>query len=472
MFKDNKKILIVLVAVIMMFLSLIIYLSYFTVFISQSIISNPANRRETIIEQNILRGNILDRFGNVLAFSEGEKGHYVRKYNYPISYSHILGYSDRVMGKAGLEKSYDKYLLGEELPRSIKALKSIFDGKVVLDQGNNVYLTTNTDIQNYARDLMMEKKANGAIVAMDPKTGDILAMVSLPDFNSSSIEKDNKALSEQNKGALYNRAIWTKYPPGSTFKIITAASILENNIDQSYVDKGSQDIDGRVYKNALELTYGKINLKEAFSNSVNTYFVKKTVDLGAEALGQTSEKFMFNKSFDFDLPYHASVFEYKNISLTDLASSGIGQGNVLSTPLEMCMVTSAIANEGRLMQPNLVGSVLSPKGEVILKKEPTVLSEAVTPEIASEIKDYMLSVVGSGSGKAAYRRGYGIAGKTGTAQKSQEGQENYAWFVGFAPAKDPKIAVAVVLEDVTDYGGTIAAPIAGDLMKYAIDLGI
>lgn len=472
MFKDNKRILVVLVLVIVLYLSLILYLSYFTVFVGQNIIDNPANRRETIIEQNIERGSILDREGNILSYSEGEKSKAIRKYNYPISYSHIIGYSDKVMGKAGIEKSYDKYLLGLEVPRSIKVLKSVYNKKVELDKGNNVYLTTNTDIQNYSREILSKTGAAGAIVAMDPKTGDILAMVSLPDFNSESIAKDNKALSEQNKGALYNRAIWTKYPPGSTFKIITAASLLENKIDQNYVDEGSQEIDGRVFKNALEKTYGALDLKSAFVNSVNTYFVKKTVDLGAESLGKTTDRFMFNSNFDFDLPYHASIFKYNNISKTELASSGIGHGTVSATPLEMCMVTASIANDGKLMQPNLVGSVISPKGEVILKKEPQVLSEAVTPEIAAEIKDYMLAVVGSGSGRNAYRRGYGIAGKTGTAQKSQEGQENFAWFVGFAPAKDPKIAIAVVLEDVNDYGGSIAAPIAGDIMKYAIDLGI
>lgn len=474
MLKDKNKIIIVLVGLICMFLSLIVYLSYFTVFKAQKIIDNPANRRETIDENKILRGSILDSKGNILAYSDGKDGKYQRHYNYPITYSHIIGYSDKIMGKTGIEKSYDKYLLGRESSKALKSLKSFFNPDIQLNIGNNVVLTTNSDIQQKARDLLNETGAAGALVAIRPNTGEILAMVSLPDFNSQSIAQDNKALIEQNRGAQYNRALWTKYPPGSTFKVITAASIIENKLDQNYKDEGTQEIDGRVYTNAggKDNAYGNVNLKTALVNSINTYFVKKSVDLGSEHLGKSADKFMFNQNFKFDLPFHESIFDYNNISKTDLASSGIGQGNVQATPLEMCMVAAGIANNGNIMKPYLVSQVNTSDGENLLNAEPEVLSSAISEDTANELKEYMLSVVSNGTGSAAYRRGYKIAGKTGTAQKSTEGTENYAWFIGFAPAKNPKIAVAVVLEDVEDHGGKIAAPIAGTLMKYALDLGV
>lgn len=466
--KENRKILIVLTFLIVLFLSLIFYLSYFTVFDAAKIKNHPANRREAMAEASIKRGSILDRNGEVLAYSDGEKYKYERHYNYPRIYSHVIGYSNKVAGKAGIEARYNSYLLGEEGSKTIKALKAFFNAKIDADMGDNVILTTNTLIQQKARNLLEKTGKAGAIVALDPKTGEILSLVSYPDFSSETIDKDSAALIEQNEGALYNRATKSLFPPGSTFKIVTAAALLESDINQNYKDTGEESLGGHPIRNAGQEVYGNINLNTAFTHSVNTYFANKAMEMGKDHLGEVAEKFMFNKKFDFDLEMKVSECNYKNWDKQQLAAAGIGQADVTATPLEMCMIGSAVANNGKIMKPYIVQSVVSPDGTKVLTNEPILLSTAMSEEDAQKINKMMVNVVNRGSGKRARVRTAQVAGKTGTAQKNVKDGTNDAWFVGFAPAKDPKICVAVIVQNVKDYGGKIAAPIAGELIDYAL----
>lgn len=466
--KENRKILILLVFLILLFMSLIFYLSYFTIFVAGDLKDHPANRRDSMQESAIKRGSILDRSGEVLVYSEGEEYKYERHYVYPVIYSHVIGYSNKVSGKSGIESKYNKYLLGQNGSQTVKAIKAFFDRSIEPKTGDNVVLTTHTGLQQKSRDLLHKTGESGAIVAMNPKTGEILSMVSYPDFNSQTIDKDSAAIVEQNKGAFYNRATQSLFPPGSTFKIVTAASILETGTNQNYKDTGEESAGGHPIKNAGQKIYGDVNLNSAFTYSVNTYFASKAMDMGANDFGKVAEKFMFNKKIDFDLNTNVSKFDYASWDKQALASAGIGQGDVLSTPLEMCMVTSAIANGGNIMQPYLVGSIMSPNGKIIYQREPEILSNATSEENANIIKDMMVNVVNKGSGKTANIRRAQIAGKTGTAQKSIQGGTNDAWFVGFAPADDPQICVAVVIQNVQDYGSKVAAPIAAEVIDYAL----
>lgn len=463
--KDKKKILYLLTGLVLLSLSLIIYLSYFVIFQAETVIKHPANRRSVIEEAKIKRGNIYDRNGELLAFSEGEEGNYTRIYNYPIIYSHIIGYANPSLGKAGLESSFNEYLLNRNGNRTLKQISDLIREKH--QDGNSLILTVDTKVQAKARELLESSTHKGSIVLMSPKTGEIYAMVSLPDFNAQSISEDWNTIQKNNDGILLNRAVNGRYPPGSTFKLITEAAILaDKNMDLSYIDKGVQVIDGREFKNASKGEHGKVSLTEALANSYNTYFVSKGVELGAKRLGSMSEQFYFNQKIPFDLPVTPSIFDYKNnLPKTTLAASAIGQGDVLATPLNMCLVSSTIANKGKMPQPYLVKEIEDMHGATIFKKENTILKESINEEDAERIKNDMIEVVRNGIGSNASLRRIQVAGKTGTAENSTG--MNHAWFIGFAPAEDPEFAVAVILEQADETGGTVAAPVARDLLLYA-----
>ena len=471
--KENRRMLVVLVGLIIMFLGLIFYLSYFTIFEAKEIVKHPANRRDAIKVAALKRGTIVDRNGEVLAQTEGEKYKYTRVYPHPRAYAHIVGYSSKTKGSSGLEASYSKQLLGIEGSGTLKSIRAFFNNKVDSDVGNDLTLTTSTKIQQYIRDKLAESGEKGAAVVMNPKTGEILGMVSYPDFNIQNIDSDYSAIVERNNGAFFNNAIQGGYAPGSIFKIISTAAIIESGIDQKYKDTGEEEILGRAIKNAGGKEYGDLNLNKAFTHSVNTYFANKVAEVGKDKFVEVAERFMMNKKVDFDLntktTYLAkSSFNSSNWDQHALASAGIGQADILTTPLEMCMVASAIANEGKMMAPYLVSNIKSPEGSNIFTREPQVLSEAVSPEVAKQIGDMMVNVVRSGSGKTAKIRRAQVAGKTGTAQISKDADKYNAWFVGYAPAKDPEVAVAVIIQNVEKFGGEIAAPIAGDIINYSL----
>lgn len=463
---DKRRILILLIGLSCLSLSLILYLTYFIVFRADEVKNHSANRRPTIEENKILRGSIYDRNGEVLAYSDGEPGKYRRFYNYPRIYSHIVGYSSPSLGKDGLESSYNDYLLNRNGERTFKSMLERMDNKNKV--GNNLVLTIDTKLQERARELLAETEVKCAAVVLNPNTGEIYSMVSLPDFDSSTIREDWKEIAASTNGVLVNRAIAGLYPPGSTFKTVTSVAILEDkDLDLSYVDEGTQKIGARVFKNANpDEVNGKVGIKEAFAQSLNTYFVTKGVAVGQERLGEVADRFMFNKKVPFDLPLKRSKFDYsKKLNDEKLAASSIGQGDVLATPLEMAMVAGAIANDGKLMEPFLVREVETRNGATIKEHTPKVLSEVTTPEIAEKVNKLMQRVITHGNGSNAYISGIKVAGKTGTAENASG--MNHAWFIGFAPANDPKFAVAVVLEEAGQSGGKAAAPVARDLLIAA-----
>lgn len=463
---ELKRIVILMAGLIALFLGAIIYLSYFYIFEADTVRNHPSNRRGYIEEAQIKRGDIYDRNGELLATSKGEPGHYHREYSYPILYSHIIGYSHPSLGKSGLEASRNDDLLNRNSNRAIVLISNWLSNKK--QDGNSLILTIDTQVQSKARELLEENAERGSIVVMNPKTGEIYALVSLPDFNAMSVAEDWNSLQENKAGALLNRSINGRYPPGSTFKVITAASILEGNMDLNYEDKGIQTIDGRDFKNAEGAVYGNVDLKDAMTHSVNTYFVSKGAALGKDKLGSTADQFYFNKKIPFDLPVSPSVFDYKNnIPKTTLAASAIGQGDVLVTPLHMAMVASAVANDGKMMEPILVREVEDPKGKSIRKHDAKVLQESIGEETAKTLNEYMISVVENGTGKRAAMRRTKVAGKTGSAENASG--ENHAWFIGYAPANDPQVAVSVIVEQAGRSGGSIAAPMARDIMAYALN---
>jgi len=461
---EKKKILRVLSLMVLLNVTLVLYLSYFQIFQADKIKQSSYNKRLWANEDKVLRGSFYDRNKKVLAYSEKDEEEKINRiYKYDHLYSHIIGYSSREYGKAGLEKSYNSYLLDEGNFFDISGVKELLDKESI---GNDIVLTIDHDMQLKTRELLLGKK--GSIITMNPKTGEIYSMISMPDFNVNTLKDDWDKIIDDTNSPLLNRATQGLYPPGSTFKIITALSSLQNNIDNDdFTCTGSTTINGYTIRDYDSKSHGIVDMNEAFRVSCNTYFAEIAVKLGQSNILQTSEKFYFNKDFDFDLDLKKSSFPTNKMDSTELAASGIGQGKILATPLEMLMVASGIANDGNIVKPHLVSKVLTHDGILVKSNDIEILSNAGSHNDVEQIKNMMVEVVENGTGTQAKINGITVAGKTGTAENASG--NNHAWFVGFAPAEDPKIAVVVLLEEEGSTGGSKAAPIAGELIKFGLN---
>jgi penicillin-binding protein A len=463
----NRKIIHVLVLISVLFLSLIMYLTYFEVFTKDKIVSNSYNQRLRESESKVLRGSIFDRSGQLLAKSEVTNGKQVRNYPYGPLYSQIIGYNSRTYGKSLIEASYNDYLLGKSEFNTVFDIKDKLTG--TQKSGNNLNLTIDHSLQLLASKLLGDRK--GAVVAINPRTGEILAMVSKPDYNPNdqALTENWVKLVESQDYPFLPRATQGLYTPGSTYKVVIGAAAIENGMAQrKFQDDGSVVIDGRKFTNFGGEVNGNIDLKAAFALSSNVAFSQVGVDLGEDKLRDISERMGVGKKIDFDIPLNESVFPYKKMSKTDMAAVGIGQGKMLVSPLHMALIAASVANDGVMMKPYLVGSVVTNMGISIKNQKSTPLYRVMSQNTAAILKDLMREVVEKGTGTNASIKGIQVAGKTGTAENELTGKEKnkeHAWFIGFAPANDPQIAVAVILEYSGSTGGQIAAPIARDIMS-------
>lgn len=451
----------------LLFLSLVLYMSYFELYGKEPLMANNYNRRLKANEAGIIRGQIFDRNGEIIAATKVNEGVSSRSYPYKRLYAHIIGYNSEIYGKTLLEAEYNDTLLGLNALGLIGNTVSLVTGEH--KTGNNLILTIDHNLQSLARELIGDKR--GAIVAIDPRTGEVLAMVSTPDFNPNekSLEDNWAELSTGENSPLLPRAILGLYPPGSTFKVVTAVSAIEEGlIDLKFEDAGSIVIDGKTFSNVNNRAYGELNMTSAMAVSSNVYFSKLSEVLDAKALVSTAENAGLNNSFSFDIPTRKSSINRDINSKTEFAATVIGQGKLLVTPLQMALISAGIANDGIIMKPYLVKSI-SDRNNVILSSTLTKKLYNFTDRTTSElVKEMMIDVVKNGTGKNAVISGVVVAGKTGTAQneKSTEGGGNdHAWFIGFAPASDPEIAIAVIIENQDRDGGQIAAPIARKIMS-------
>lgn len=462
--KEIKRVILLLAAFCILFIGLIVYISYFQIFLAEGIKVNSYNKRLWINEENTLRGSIVDREGNVLVYSEKKDGVNKRYYKYGRLYSHTVGYSYKEYGKAGLELHYNNTLLNINENKAINEFKNIVAPSTV---GNNLKLTLDHGTQLKAKELLNGRK--GAIVAMNPVTGEVYAMVSLPDFDSSNLKIDWKEISEDTSSPLLNRAISGLYTPGSIFKVITTVAALDTtDLNKEYDCTGTTTIDGYTFKDYQGKSHGHLDLKGALVKSCNTYFSDKSILIGKSKMQQVSDSFMFNNRIPFDLPVSISKAPFKeNLGKTDIAAASIGQGRVLTTPLNMALVASTIANNGEMVKPILVKEIISNNGKVLQTFTTETISNVTNNNISEEVKDMMIEVVKSGTGTNASIKNVVVAGKTGTAENPSG--KSHAWFIGFAPAENPKISIAVVLEEEGSSGGTSAAPIARDLIIYTLN---
>lgn len=465
--RENKRIIHVLVAICLLFFALIAYLTYFEVFIKGDILSNSYNRRLWQREEEVTRGRIYDCSGVLLADSVKTGSKPERIYPYGRLYSHVIGYNSITYGKALLEAAFNDYLL------DIKGRNSIFKFKDRLDErkeyGYDLHLTIDHRLQELARELIGSR--NGAVVAMNPKTGEILAMVSKPDFdpNNKSLNQKWEDLVESEDHPFLPRATQGLYTPGSTFKTVVSAAAIENGMkDIKFEDKGTVTIDGKKIRNTNGKAYGTIDLTRALAVSSNVAFSQIGVKLGNEGLHSLAERIGMGKEIPFDIHVNKSRFPYGEMGKTDMAAVGMGQGKMLVTPLHMAMLTSSIANKGVMMKPILVRYTANREGLREKEWKPSRLYYTMSSLTAYRLRKMMEEVVKNGTGKNAAIKGISVAGKTGTAENeltADSKDKQHAWFIAFAPADDPEIAVAVVLEYSGSTGGKLAAPIARDIIK-------
>jgi peptidoglycan glycosyltransferase len=354
-------------------------------------------------------------------------------------------------------------------------------------KGGSVALTLNPAAQKAAYDGLRKLKARGAVVAVDPSTGAILAMVSTPSYDpnelsghdTAAVRKNYARLNSSSSRPMLNRALRQTYPPGSTFKLVTAAAALESGkyTPDSPVDNAPtlhlpQSTAVLPNENGGPCTSGQATLTVALENSCNVAFGKLGLELGDDALRAQAEKFGFNDAFQVPMRSVASRFP-EAPDRPQTALSAIGQFDVLATPLQMAMVGAAIANRGVMMTPYLVENVRAPDFSVLDTTKPKALRTSVSPQTAASLTQMMIKVVDQGTGTNGQIPGVQVAGKTGTAQQGG-GRTPHAWFVSFAPADtDPKVAVAVIVEDGARQaeisGNGLAAPIARAVMKAVLN---
>ena len=451
--RTNKRIIRVLIAISLLFLALVTYLLWFNMFRAKDVYTNSYNKRQWESEQQVQRGEIYSQDGVLLAETEIDGDARIRKYPKGRLYSHIIGYCSQVYGKTQLEMSHDDDLIGKgTISLTLNEIK----------HGNNLNLTINDELQEYAYEQLDGR--DGAIVAMEPTTGQILAMVSLPDFNPETIEKDWPSMMEDENSPFLARATQGLYPPGSTYKIVTAAGVYDNGMTtETFDDEGLFKKDDVTVYNYNKESFGKLDIKTAFEVSSNYVFCTLGYEMGADAVKAEAEKFGVNKSFEFDIPVSQSQIQYKKMTDLDGALVSIGQGGLVMTPLHVAMMASAVANNGKMMKPYLVETVTTENGTVIGQTKPSVLYDSIGTACADYIEEMMRGVVEDGTGTGAQISGITVAGKTGTAEN--ETDKDHAWFVGYAPVENPTICVAVVLENAATSGGQSAVPIAKNIIR-------
>ena len=394
------------------------------------------DKEKAIYEKNLkeyVRGPIQDRNGETLASSEEPLGD--RTYTQPKAFGSLLGYWSNIYSTAGLEKKLNEQLEMSECEK---------DGKKV---GSTVNLTIDNGLQTKAYNLI--SGTTGSAVVLDAKTGEILALTSSPSFNGNKIEENWEELNSK-EGIFTSNAYQNGAIPGSVFKLVTSAAILEGKLEDDVVyDNGSLLVDGRVISNAKGAAYGNLTFESGFVNSSNVYFMTQALKLGADTLEQKMKSFLIGEEIALDFTTLKSNRDFADYSDNMIATTAFGQGNTLITPLHMAMIAQAIANEGTMLKPYLISSIVNGKGEVTQQGETSVLTNPVTKEVANEIKNVMVQA-GEKYDMMTLSDGSQIAAKTGTAQRG-DGTNN-AWMVSFAPANDPKYVVCMNELGTTEYG--------------------
>ncbi|MGL5434153.1 MAG: peptidoglycan D,D-transpeptidase FtsI family protein [Lachnospiraceae bacterium] len=457
--KANKSILYITYLMVLLFVGMIGYYGFFLQVKSDDTINNAYNARLDRFADRIVRGDILSSDGRVLAQTEtADDGTERRNYPYGSLFAHVVGYSDH--GKTGIESLANFYLLSSNVNLIEKTMNELADVKNI---GDNVVTTLEVDLQQTAYEALGDRR--GAVIVMEPDTGKILAMVSKPDYNPNTLSADWSALiSEENTQAqLLNRAAQGLYPPGSTFKIITALEYIRQHPgdwqDFQFDCNGSFTYEDYTISCYHGNAHGHQNLEQAFANSCNGAFAKLGLELNQDQMRGLTEQLLFNAELPLSIPYSKSSYTMSSSGSTwDILQTSIGQGSTQMSPMHNALLTAAIANGGTLMKPYLVDHVENSAGEEVKKFMPESYGALLSAEEADKMASLMRSVITVGTGSALRTDAYTVAGKTGSAE-FETGKDTHAWFTGYAPAEQPQIVVTVLVEE-SGSGGQIAAPVA------------
>ena len=461
--RANKNILWFAYGVVGVFAAMGLYMGVFLQFQSEDVINNPYNARIAGMADRVVRGKLLADDGTVIAETVvGEDGKEARSYPYGELFAHVAGYS--TMGKTGLESLVNFHLLSSHVNLMEKIIDELSGEK---STGDNVATTLNLRLQQTAWDAPGDRR--GAVIAMEPDTGKILAMVSKPGYDPNTLLQDWAALtdSSNNQGQLVNRVIAGLYPPGSTFKIVTALEYMREHPDD-YKDFHF-DCNGVYHNGDYSIkcfhseAHGSQDFVKAFANSCNGAFSSLGLVLDLNRFHSTAEELLFNNPLPLSgYSYKESSFNMKEGAGTwEILQTSIGQGTTLITPLHNALITAAIANGGTLMKPYMLDRVVSVGGEEVKKFLPATGGTFMTAAEAANLTELMRDVVVEGTGSSVRTDAYTVAAKTGTAE-FETGKETHAWFTGFAPVESPKIVVTVLVEE-SGSGGKVAGPIARQL---------
>lgn len=457
----NREIILLSFIFTSIFLAMIGYLCVYVRDNEQELLNNSYNARQAILASENTRGTIYDRNGEKLAYTQSNGENEERIYPYANLFSHVIGFSTK--GKTGIESLTNYYLINSNIPLSEKAENDLAQRK---NPGNEVHTTLDAGLQQVVYDSLGIYKS--ACVVTNVKTGEVLAMVSKPDFDPNTIVQDwDKFVEEEqtkNSSVLLNRATQGLYPPGSVFKIITSLQYIREH--DTSTDGYHYNCNGRFSHGNTTIqcyhgtNHGSEDFHKAFAKSCNSAFSSIGVGLDRNSYGNTLNNLLFNKELPLDINYSKSNLSVNDtISDDEMIQISIGQGKAQITPMHMNMITSAIANDGLLMKPRFVDRILSANGSIVKIYENEEYSQLLSKEESDVLTELMIGVVNEGTATKLKTDAYQAAGKTGSAEYNGVKEDSHAWFTGFAPADDPQIAVTIIIEGIGS-GGDYAAPIA------------
>jgi peptidoglycan glycosyltransferase len=486
----NRQITKLAVSAIVLLAALIVGTTYWQTWAVAGLADRQDNALTYVDQLAVDRGKILTTKGHVVLATNvrrKESGQTLFLRRYPNGYfaPHVIGYSTQSRSRTGLERSQNDYLTGANGNLSSVARRELDKLKGATIRGNDVYLTLDPTAQQTAVHQLSGKC--GAAVAIQPQTGKILALASAPTYDPNKVETNFSALTRITTpgctfaAPLLNRATQGLYPPGSTFKVVTAAAALDSHAftpSSTFYDPGYCEEYGKRVSNAgnpeSPETFGTVTLAQGLQHSINSVYCNIGKKIGAGKILDYAKRFGFYASPNLELPADAQspsglyqrhrLFSPKHDYNVDPGRLAFGQERMLVTPTQMAMVAATVANGGVLMQPHLIDKIVAPNGSVVTRVRKHRIRRAISPTTAQELNQMMQSVVTGGTATNIHIPGVAVAGKTGTAETGVANKYD-TWFIAFAPAEKPKIAVAVALENQTGFGATTAGPIAQSILE-------
>jgi peptidoglycan glycosyltransferase len=479
----NKPIVRVYGLVVVLFALLVAFTSRWTIFEAGALRQNALNRRTLLQQERIRRGRILAADGTVLARSvRGRESTYHRTYPTGPLFAQTVGYSYTDLGQSGIERYRNPALDGETSATNLQAILDQLQGK--RRQGAEVITTLSPAAQRTAIAALGEHR--GAVVALDPRTGAVRVMASTPSYDPNLLSSPSayERLTRDSAGTpLVNRATQFGYAPGSTFKVVTATAAIDTGRYTPQTQVSGRDgilVSGVPLANDEHESFGQLTLTEGLVKSVNTVYAQVAEHLGSHVLARYMNRFGFDRKPQLDYPtsqmsisgeYRGQRLLSPNSRYVDVGRMGIGQDKLQVVPLQMAEVAAAVANGGRLMVPHLTRRIVDSEGRTVLSVAPRVQAVVMKAATASSLTGMMEAVVSEGTGTAAQIPGVRVAGKTGTAETQIGAAVNNVWFIAFAPAENPRVAVAVTLQEVPGQGAEFAAPVARQVMETVLRSG-